>query len=479
MEKNKLSGEFEIEAKWFSEDFKNAEYGVLKYSQNNIVLELPDSNLEFDREFSKVIGENQKDTISLFNVRVIGESNKQLTKTKLLAEFMFIDKKPIDRLEDFKINSVDWSTDKLPLFLNGSVWKRLNETKGVKYSEIQQKEFKIENLDAILCINYSYVAQSKITPENGIVDTFKTIPYFTIKYAKVKNILAIKEDMRKICNLICILSGAPQVISTFKYSSTGYDLRDRKMPANGQFYFSQGVSSRKNFQKYSSAYKFEIISEKFGEVLTNYFEKYQELVPIIQHLTTLLSYKNLLESSYVDAITSLEAFHRGFYDDQKEVTSLTKTTINCLKNVVKEAYKDKVGIELKEKEDILLHIKNMNSTTLKERIVEVFEKVPIALKEKFKYHEINFLNDEDIEEFARKSVKTRNHLAHGNSKRIFNKDEMLSATYILSMIAESHLMSKIGLSEDLIVEGIFNTKVYQTFLYSLYDFEPPVLLEKE
>lgn len=55
MDKNKLTGEFEIEAKWFSDDSKNAEYGILKYSQNSIVVELPDSDMKFDRKFRTVI----------------------------------------------------------------------------------------------------------------------------------------------------------------------------------------------------------------------------------------------------------------------------------------------------------------------------------------------------------------------------------------------------------------------------------------
>lgn len=463
MDKNKLTGEFEIEAKWFSDDSENAEYGVLKYLQSNIVVELPDSDLEFDRKFKRVIGENQKNIISLFNVRVISESNKYLSKTKLLAEYMFIDKKPIDNLEDFKIDSIQWSTDNLPLFLNDSVWEGLSEGEGVKYSEIPNREYKIQNLDTIISINYSYLTNSQITPE-GLVNTFKTIPYFSTKYSKVKSILEIKEDIQKICNLICILSGAPQVISTFKYSSTGYDLLGNKMRVNGQFYFNQSVPSRKNYQKFFSAYQFDLIADSFGNILSNYFEKHTKLKAIIQHLTMLISYGNLLESSYVDAITSLEAFHTEFYGDNKEITTFTQDIILKLKAETKEAYKDKKGNEKDEEAILLTYIKNFKKITLKERLVELFNETPVKLKEKFKHHKINFLNDEDKNEFTRKSVKTRNHLAHGNSKIIFTFDEMLSATYILSMIAESCLMKSIGLDEELITEGILNTKIYSNYI---------------
>lgn len=463
MDKNKLTGEFEIEAKWFSDDSKNAEYGILKYSQNSIIVELPDSDMEFDRKFRRVIGENQKNIISLFNVRVISGSNKYLNKTKLLAEFMFIDKKPIDSLEDFKIDSIQWSTDNLPLFLNDSVWEGLSEGQGVKYSEIPKREYMIQNLDALISINYSYITNSQITSE-GLVNTFKTIPYFSIKYSKVKSILEIKEDVQKICNLICILSGTPQVVSTFKYRSTEYDLLGEKMQVNSQFYFSQGVPSRKNYQKIFSAYKFDLIADNFGEILSKYFDKHRNLKVIIQHLTMLISYENLLESSYVDAITSLEAFHTEFYGDNKEITPFTQDIILKLKTETKEAYKDKKGNEKDEEAILLTYIKNVKKITLKERLVELFNETPVKLKENFKHHKINFLSYEDKNEFTRKSVKTRNHLAHGNSKIIFTFDEMLSATYILSMIAESCLMKRIGLDEELIIKGIFNTKIYSNYL---------------
>lgn len=463
MDKNKLTGEFEIEAKWFSDDSKNAEYGILKYSQNSIVVELPDSDMEFDRKFRTVIGENQKNIISLFNVRVISESNKYLNKTKLLADFMFIDKKAIDSLEDFKIDSIQWSTDNLPLFLNDSAWEGLSEGEGVKYSEIPKREYKIQNLDATISINYSYITKSQITSE-GLVNTFKTIPYFSIKYSKVKSILEIKEDVQKICNLICILSGAPQVISTFKYSSTEYDLLGKKMPVKSQFYFSQGIPSQKKYQKIVSAYKFDLIANNFGDILSKYFEEHGKLQAIIQHLTLLISYKNLLESSYVDAITSLEAFHTELYGDDKKITLFTQDIIMKLKAETKEAYKDKKGNEKDEEAILLTYIKKVKKITLKERLVELFDLTPVKLKQNFKHHKINFLIDEDKNEFTRKSVKTRNHLAHGNSQIIFTFDEMLSATYILSMIAECCLMKRIGLDEELITEGIFNTRIYRNYI---------------
>lgn len=426
-------------------------------------MELPDSDLEFNRKFKRIIGENQKNIISLFNVRVISESNKYLSKTKLIAEYMFIDKKSIDNVEDFKIDSIQWSTDNLPIFLNDTVWKGLSEGEGVKYSEIPKREYKIQNLDATISINYSYFTNSQITPE-GLVNTFKTIPYFSIKYSKVKSILEIKKDVRKICNLICILSGTPQVISTFKYSSIRYDLLGNEMRVNDQFYFSQGAPSRKNYQKFFSAFKFDFIADRFSELLSNYFEEHRKLEAIIQHLTILISYENLLESSYVDAVTSLEAFHTEFYGDNKEITPFTRDIILKLKGEIKEAYKDKKGNEKDEEATLLTYIKNVKKFTLKERLIDLFEETPVKLKEKFKHHETNFLSDEDKKEFARKSVKTRNHLAHGNSQVIFTIDEMLSATYILSMIAESCLMKKIGLDEELITSGILDTNIYRNYI---------------
>lgn len=470
MFKNKLNDEFKIDAKWVFPDSEKIEFGTLKYSLNDIIVELPDSGIEFNQQFSTVVGRNQKNVISLYNVKVLRKSNKHLNKTTLIAESMLIDNKKVDDIESLLLDSIIFSTDKLRLFLDKQVWNRLDDRDGIKLSKVPKKDYEIPFINATLTIHYSPSRQSDITAESGHVIMFKTFSYLEIKYNDSKEILEIKKDVQKICKLLSVLSGAPQIIDTFNFESVGKDLLDAIMPNKAHFYFQQGDISRKNHQKLSSAYKLEDINDVFGIIVSKYLEEYSGLATTIQHLTILISYKNLLESSYIDAVTSLESTHNKFYNDKKEISGLTEQAIVELKEKLKAMYQDSTDDEMNEKEQLILNLKNITRKSLRMKLMEILTDIPMELKKKLKHQDIIFTNDEDVESFVKKAVKTRNNFAHGNSDKVFDIHELYSATYILSMIAEFHLMKKIGIDEDVIIKGITNTKMYENFLDLQYHF---------
>lgn len=472
MSKRYLNGEFSIDALWTVNDV-DSEYGMLKYNRGEIIVDFPHSELEFGSTFTKLKGINNKVLITLFNVNITKATDKELSMVRAHAEYMVIDKKYVESLDSFKLSSISWTTDRLPLFLREGVWKRLENGKGFEYSKPNKKEYEIESLKAKVSIGFSGDRGSKITSEEGFVYTFKSNPRLTISYEEEKNILDIKKDIEKIDYLITILTGSPQLITSYNYTYSKLGMFDKKIPVRGEFYFNQNFPSRKNHQPSTrSAYEFDTLSKNFGEILSRYFKNYNQLENIIIHINLMTSVKNILESSYIDVVTSLEGFHREFYHFEKDIYETTEDVISKIEDFVKESSEDKTNKEKKELEKITYSLKNVRNLTLRDRIADLLKKLPETLKSDLIFEGTDFCKDRHINKFSDRIAAHRNYLAHGSNKenpQLFESYEMLAATYILTIVGEYFLMDTIGIEEDIIIDGIKNKKIYQNHLEILYD----------
>lgn len=122
----------------------------------------------------------------------------------------------------------------------------------------------------------------------------------------------------------------------------------------------------------------------------------------------------------------------------------------------------------------------MRNPILQERIADLLKKLPDPLKNIILFSGVDFTNEKDTNRFSERIAVSRNYLAHGNRTESIKKltsSEMINATYILTIISEYFLMSRLGLQDEIIVEGIRHKKIYQRFLTNLYDFEQPFINE--
>lgn len=426
--KNKnLLDQFEIDAMWSIDTLDDeGVFGTLHYSQDKIILEIPNSDMKISTKFNIIYGKNQTRVINLYNVRVIKRYSNQLRNTRLIAEYMIIDTKKIDQLEDFKVQTINFSFDYLPLFFNDNIWDTKNDIIFEKIIDIQS--YRIKNLKATLFVNYKAFKNSGLDAREGLIITLKTVPYLKIKYQQTKNIMDVKKDIFKIKNLLMLFSGAPLMVSGFNFNSGSIDILGNKMPIKGQLYFTQAKSERKQNQLFS-VYNYRDIMNKFDQYTNNFLNKYNKLRPIIQNLTINMSRKNLVETQFYDSITSLEVYHREFIEDESSLTA---------------------------------------------RVKKLFRKLPIELKEHLIFKEQNFTSDKVISNFSYQCSQTRNYHAHGNIERnkdIFIAKELIPVSKILNLVSEYYLMKEIGLEEKIIIYSIKNKKLYQTVLQSQYDFK--------
>lgn len=470
LKSKRLTNEFEISALWFLNGQSQETFGVLTFHQNRIVLELPNVDMEIGKKVKSAFGTTQTKTVSLFNLQVTGSYDNNLRHTKLIAEYMIIDSEPIEKLEDFKLKSVTFSFDYLSLLFNKSYWENDPENDGIIKTTIKSKDYKIDAIDAKLIEQYGWQEQSKITSEEGLITTLKTHSYLKIEYSKKKSILKIKDDIMKLRNLLTILCGEALTISYISFKSKTVDLKGSPMQGEGRFYFPQIVVERK-MNQITSSYRFDDISESFVTILSNYFEYYKNLQPIVQNLYINVALKSLVEVQFHDAITSLEVYHREFYPEDRKISTTMQNTINEFIEIINLNHENQ-----NEKSELKRMIDGIGKTTLKKRVKRLIIDLPVGLKEKIEFNDLDFTSNSKIDDFAYECANTRNYHAHGSTNsnhNIFESNDLIAVTKILNLVSEYYLMEKIGLEEKVIIKGIQNTKNYQNVLKNEYSFEQP------
>lgn len=461
-----LTDEFDIEALWTIDYGKNDQkiIGTLTFARDQITLELPNVDLDIDQTFNIVIGETQTKIISLFNLKVFRNYDKNLRHTKLIAKYMIVDVKPIEKIENFKLESVNFSFNLLPLLLNKNLWKKDREIKALIKEPVESKKYEINFLDALLTEKYRWTDRSEITPKNGMIITLSTHSYFELKYSEKKNILKVKQDIIKIRNLLSIIIGEALTISYVSYESKTIDLAGKIMPFYGQFYFSQADVTRREKQ-ITAAYNYNDITKSLSEILNKYFEDYQKLKPLIQNLYIHTSMMSLLETQFHDAITSLEVYHREYYYEYEEISDDLEHIKQEILNYIESNHEND-----NEKKELMRTIKYSNRVTLKNRVKQLLIDLPIELKERIQFKEINFTSNTQVDDFAYQCAHTRNYHAHGITEpkeNVIENNDLFYVTRILNLVSEYYLMKQIGVSDEGILKGIRNKKRYQLVLKNI------------
>lgn len=458
-----LTDDFEIHALWTIEDYDiQGIVGTLSYSQNKILLDLPNiDKLNLSEKVCKVSGETRTKIISLYNLRVIGKYSNTLSHTKFIADCMVVDSKPVESLEDFRLKSVTFAFDYLPLLFNKSNWKSGRETNSIINEETESKLYKINSLNATLTEGYSSSEGSSITSKEGLVITLKTIPYLKIEYSEEQSIMKIKEDVFRIRNLLTILCGEALTLTSFSFDSEDRDIVGNAVPIKGKFYFSQLTVSRE-YKQFMSAYEYNDIINNFSNILTNYFKSYTKLQPIVQNITINTAMKNLAETQFNDAITSLEVYHREFYKEHEETTVEKETTKREILSLIDELHENEY-----ERNELKNIVKEIDRVNLTKRVKQLLKDMPGNLKEEIIFQDLDFSKNKVVSDFAYKCSSTRNYHAHGSKNpknNIYETIDLIHLTKILNLVSEFYLMKQIGLDSEVIIKGLFNKKSHQVVL---------------
>mgnify|MGYP007039430566 CR=1 FL=1 len=220
------------------------------------------------------------------------------------------------------------------------------------------------------------------------------------------------------------------------------------------FFFRQFKTKFKpNFTQLDILVPFSDIEQKFSSIIELWYEK-QERLKTVTNLYFSEFYKDIyINTTFLNMVQTLEIYHRNFYDGKL----FPKPTYRTYAKQVKEFANSMFP------EDFAKKISDMmaygNEYSLNNRLVEIINSFNDSTKS------ILIGNEEEVLQFVRQLVETRNYLTHydANKKKhlLTDNEEKFFAIQRLKIIATIILFKEIGISEEVIVGRIIEGKKYQ------------------
>ncbi|MGX7109547.1 HEPN domain-containing protein [Facklamia miroungae] len=456
MNTNTLLDKFEMDVYWKIDEVDI--YGKLFYEIEKIYVEFPNADLEFDRKFPNLVGNSINKIISLVDCRVYQTKRGNNCFSKLSAKLMIIDSNPYFSIEEVAFNEIYFSFNYLPAFINKKAIK-YEDGSFIKSTEIEQKIICIKTIQAKLKEHISPRISSKITLSEGLVNRLSTDYAYKLIYDELKLWKNIKKDLDMLKQLFTLFFGFSISYSYFYFLSDSKDLLGKRVPSIGRIYFPQSVKTISMNYPHTN-YNYDLLLENIENIVNTYYENYEDLKTSILNMNANIDFKNLVETQYFDAITSLESFHNKYMVSNRKLNEDFSKNYEGLKKFIKDNFNEP---DSKRLFSSLSHIKEKN---FKEKIVDILKNIPNELTDLIDFSSFNYEED-NIGNFINDCKKTRNHHAHGNyddKPGVFKGELLLKATKILNIINEYNLMNKINVPNDVIISGILANKNYSNVL---------------
>lgn len=463
-----LTDEFIIGGVWSDNaDFKYSIPGNLtySYSNNQIYVEFIDTDFNVGEVFGTFYGlVNRTEIVTLANVRVSNTKGGSVQYTKIVADSMIIDSKPITDVDSFFHREISFTYNNLKDWSWVNPWNSADLNKSYYYEEPFLKKYKLESIGGLL--------EEKVTP----IEKLKGIcmqeinlsytPYYKITLNQDKTIKELHELVYRISLLFNLFLGKKINIQFLDFPSEIEDISGNKIRSSGRFYILQQKERSSSYQPYPP-YSYDIIADSLGKYLNIFLLNFKKIKVIIQNFSVTFTGGNYVENSFLDASLNLEVLHREFFSEKKEVNN----ELIEAKDLINSALKQTRG-ELKDK--ILSSLNHLDDTTLRKKILELLRNIPDDLLNKLNLEGYNFNNSKGKNDFAIMCSNTRNFITHGSSNdqlKIFSLVDLIKVTKILNIVSEYHVMEIIGLEDKDIIEAISRKNYYQKVLTNLYEFK--------
>ncbi|MBW7941599.1 MAG: hypothetical protein H3C64_04190 [Candidatus Kuenenia stuttgartiensis] len=277
-------------------------------------------------------------------------------------------------------------------------------------------------------------------PNHTIIQTEVTISQSAYLVVKSKNGDIQFDDLFKQLNIFAYLlqfaiQRIPYPMSVFGFSKENpQELGEGKIhyPEINIFYTPiEPIVSRKQKLPQEFLYTFKDLS---GDQISAWFTSFDKYETII-HLYRSLFYSNRLfiDTKFLNIAQSLESLHSILFDGQ--YLSHDKFVEQ------KERVLSAVPAELTEWVEGALS--NANYKRFRQKIFELLDNKK----------ETSGRFVDDMELFAKRVTNTRNEFVHHNERKLtFQKEELPSIIYVLTMIFELYLLGIIGFSDEKVKE---------------------------
>jgi len=463
-----LTDEFTVGGIWSGNaDFKDSVPGNLTYSYSNNQLHVEFVHTDF------VIGEvfetfygliSRGEIVTLINARVSSTKGSNVQHTKIVADSMIIDSKPISNVGSFSHREINFTYTNMGDWFGINPWNQTRENNSYYYEEPLLKKYKIESIGGLL---EEKVASTEKLNGIGMQEIkLSYVPYYKLTLNQDKTIKELHEVVYKISLLFNLFLGKKLNIQFLDFPSEKEDLAGNKFKGTGRFYIRQLREVSKIHQPFPP-YPYGTIANELEGYLNQFFFNFKKIKVIIQSFSVSFTGGNYVENSFLDACLNLEVLHREFWDEHKEVNDELIKATELIKNLSSQ-------IEESIMEKITSSIDNLSKPTLRKRILELLRELPQDLLKKIDLDGYNLNKGKDRRDFAIMCSNTRNYVTHGSSDdklKTFSLLELIKVAKVLNIISEYHVMKIIGLADKDIIDAISHRNYYQNVLTNLYEFE--------
>lgn len=463
-----LTDEFTIGGVWSDNaDFKDSIPGNLtySYSNNQLHVEFVDTEFEFEETFETFYGfVNRTEIVTLINARVSHKKGSNVQYTKIVADSMIIDSKPITDLDNFFHKEISFTFNNMGDWFGINPWNCDKFHGGYYYEEPVLKKYKIKSIGGIL--------EEKVAPVKNLKGigmqeiNLSYVPYYKLTLNQDKTIKELHELVYRISQLFNLFLGKKLNIQFLDFPSEKKDLLENKLKSSGRFYIRQQKEVNRIYQPVPP-YSYGAIINELEDYLNRFFVDFKKIKVIVQNFSVSFTGGNYVENSFLDACLNLEILHREFWDEQTEVNEeliKAKELIKKLSSQIEESIMEKV----------ISSIDKLNKPTLRKRLLELLREVPQDLLNKIDLDGFDFSKSKDRSDFAMMCSNTRNYITHGSSNddlKIFSLLELIKVAKVLNVISEYHVMKIIGLEDKDIIDAVSHRNYYQNVLTNLYEFE--------
>ena len=400
----------------------------------------------FDRESKEIIlGKTTEGDITLIDNWYRGK--KQIHNGVTIGTYkpiIIIQGYHFNELSSIKFSQVTFRTFNLFQYFNltGQIFDIKNQAKSyeIKYDEITPIDFSLNNncngqitFDGPLTIGGRYNEME-----------LKEEAYVTLNYNSSEEYQQIFEDISKIVDLVTLLSfeqSYPTFI-TFKDSKFTEDFNGIIQNKNIYCFYEHGNYNKNHKLRNRGQHLvgYENISEKFPEIIENWFKLYEDTEEVIRLILKYFKTKYKFSSDkFVDVVRALESYHRIHINNER---------------LPKEKFNDLISTILSQ-----IELGKDDSTWLEQRLMGNEPNLKIRIEELISKNKTEFTSTkiEKLNKFCRQTTDSRNYYTHYDpkkKKKALKGRELSDLTRINLAIVISCLLNHIGIESEFYEEGL-------------------------
>ncbi|QTJ38269.1 MULTISPECIES: HEPN domain-containing protein [Dolosigranulum] len=313
-------------------------------------------------------------------------------------------------------------------------------------------------------IDYFYVHDDNLVFSNDVV--CKSIGN-SLSEEYFWKLTTINSDQHSLSDYKTNIDSFKSLLQLFIDSPTQYSFIDFEIPMEG--YYKNNITAHYIYSQFHSETNtkvrlpYNVLSDKLGLILENWFKKKNKLSLIIDNYLNDINNNYFSEAKLLNAIKNLEIYHRNFKDnvnnqiEDEGLESYKKDLIEYINNTIDDP---------KFRGRFISNIEYYPETSLRKRLSDLFKNLPPELIDVY-FKLSNKSPSKSIDSMINRIVQTRHYYTHGDDitnfpKCIIDTIDQIKATNTLNQIVKYYIYEELGILDAEVIKTFIkeNPKYY-------------------